>query len=79
MLWQSVDLDFEHGAPRNLWFVFTLLLMKTAILWKTKMNQAEGYANMGVLFSKHAPKVRGITNMKISCDMFRKLLTTSAG
>ena len=70
MFWQSVDLDFEHGAPSNLCFVLTLLLMKTVILGKTKMNQAEGYVIIGVRFSKHAPKVRGITNMKISCDMF---------
>ena len=30
------QLDFEHGAPTNLCFVFTLLLMKTVILWKTR-------------------------------------------
>ena len=79
LLWHGVGLDFEHGAPRNLCVVFTLLLMKTVIFWKTKRNQAEGYVIIGVRFSKHAPKVRGITNMKISFDMFRKLLTISAG
>ena len=57
LLWQSVGLDFEHGAPRNLCFVFTLLLMKTVILWKTKRNLAEGSVSTGVRFSKHAPKV----------------------
>ena len=33
----------------------------------------------GVRLSKHAPKVQGITTTKIYLDMFKKLLTTSAG
>ena len=43
MLWQNVNLDFEHGALRILCFAFSLLLMKTVTLWKTMMNQVEGY------------------------------------
>ena len=77
--WQSVDLDFDPGALRNLCFVFPLSLMKIVFLWKTKMNQAGGYLNIEVRFSEHSSKVRYITSTTISCDMFRKLLTTSAG
>ena len=53
--------------------------MKTVILWKTKRNQAEGSLSTGVRYSKHTPKVRGITNLKMYCNLFRKHLTTSAG
>ena len=79
MPWQSAGLDFEHGAPRGPCFAFTLLLMKTVILWNTKMNQVEGYVILRVRLSKPAPKVQGITNTKICCDMFKKFLTTQAG
>ena len=53
--------------------------MKRAILWKTKMNQVEGFVSIGEPFSKHVLKARGITSTKIYCGMFRKLLTISVG
>ena len=77
--WTQTEKDNALARQRNQCSVFTLLPMKTVILWKTKMNQAEGYVNLGVQSFRRAPKVRRIINMKISCDMFRKLLTTSAG
>ena len=58
MLWQSVDLDFALGAPRNLCFVFTLLLMKTVVLWEMKTNQAGGYVIIGVRSFRRASKVK---------------------
>ena len=76
MRWPNVGLDSVLGVPRNLCFVFTLSLTKTVILWKTKINQAEGFV---ARLSKHAPRVRNITNSKIHCGMFRKLLTISGG
>ena len=79
MLWQSVGLDFEHGVPRNLCLVFTRLLMKTVIFCKMKRKQAEGSVSTGVRYSKRAPRVWGIINLKICCSLFRKLLMTSAG
>ena len=46
MPWRNADLDFAFGAPRNQCSAFTLLPTKTAILWKTKMNQAGDYVSM---------------------------------
>ena len=40
MPWRSADLDFALGVPRNQCSAFPLSPMKTATLWKTKMNQA---------------------------------------
>ena len=54
-----------------------LSLMKTVIPQKTKMNQDEGFASIGDPFFKPASRARGITSTKISCGMFRKLLTIS--
>ena len=34
------------------------------------MNQVEGYDFLGTI-SKHAPKVEGITNVRISCVIFK--------
>ena len=48
MPWRSADLDFALGVPRNQCSASTPLPMKTAILWKTKMNQAGDYVNIGV-------------------------------
>ena len=39
---RSEELDFALGAPGNQCSAFTLLPMKTAIPWKTMMNQAGG-------------------------------------
>ena len=53
--------------------------MNRDIPWKTKMSQEEGFVIIGEPFSGHARKARSITNTKIFCDMFNKLLITSAG
>ena len=60
-------------------FVSALSQMKRATPWKTMMNQAEGFMSNEDPFSKHVSKDRDITNMRISCGLFRWLLTTSVG
>ena len=77
--WQSADLVFTLGAPRNQCSAFTLLPMKTAILWKTRKNRAGVCANIGARFSKHALKARGTIAMRLSCDTSRKHRRTFAG
>ena len=67
------------ACQKNLCFVSMPSLMKTVTPWKTKMNQEEGFVSIGVPFSKPASRARGISSTKISCGMFRKLLTTSVG
>ena len=57
--WRSAGLVFAPGAPRSQCCAFTLLQMKTVTFWKTMTNQAGGYVNIGVRFSKHAMKARG--------------------
>ena len=42
------------------------------------MRQVEGFVIVGN-FSKHASKARDITNLRISYDCFKKVLTTSSG
>ena len=79
MPWRSADLDFALGVPRNQCSASTPLPMKTAILWKTKMNQAGDYVNIGVQSFGRALKAKGTVTMKTSCVTFRELLTTSAG
>ena len=72
--------DNVLGVPKNLCFVSMLSLMKTVTpLKKTKMNEEEGFVSSGVPFSNPASRARGITSTKISCGMFRVLLTTSIG
>ena len=44
----------EHLAEREA--EITLSLVKRAIHWKTKMNQVEGFVNIGEPFSKHVSK-----------------------
>ena len=39
---------------------------------KTKMDQAGDYVIIGVQFFRHAPKVRDITNVKLSQDFVQK-------
>ena len=78
MPWRSADLDFALGVPRNQCYASTPLPMKTAILWKTKMNQGD-YVNIGVQSFGRALKAKGTVTMKTSCVTFRELLTTSAG
>ena len=56
-----------HALP------FALLLMKTAIFWKTKMNRVEGYVIFSVRLFKHAPKVQGITTTKILLRYVQKV------
>ena len=63
-----------HRA-KNLCFVPMLSLIKTVVPEKKKMNQEEGLVSIVVPFSKPASRTRGITSTKISCSMFRKLLT----
>ena len=53
--------------------------MKTAIPWKTKMNQAGDYVSIEVQSFRRALKAKGTIIMKTFCDTFRKLLTTFAG
>ena len=43
------------------------------------MNQAEGHVIIGVRISKHVMKAKGTITMIPSCDIFRKILMTSAG
>ena len=47
---RNADLDFALGAPRNQCSAFMLLPMKTAIPWKTKMNQAGDYEYWCAIF-----------------------------
>ena len=42
--------------------------------FKNEDESGKRLCDYGVRFSKHAPRVRDITNSKISCGMFRKLL-----
>ena len=44
-----------------------------------KMNLEQDFVSIGEPFSRHARKARGITSMKIFCDMFNKLSMTSVG
>ena len=53
--------------------------MKRAFPWKIRMNLEENFEIIGEPFSRHARKARAITNTKIFCDMFNKLLMTSVG
>ena len=46
---------------------------------ETEDDLEEDFVGIGEPFSRHVRKVRGITNMKISCDMFNMLLMTSVG
>ena len=50
---------------------------KRATPWRMKMNLEEDFVSIGEPFSRHAKKARGITNMKIFCNMFNTLLMTS--
>ena len=43
------------------------------------MNLEEDLVIIGEPFSRRARKARGISNTKIFCDMFNKLLMTSVG
>ena len=61
----------------NLCYLSVLLRMKRDILWKMRMNLEEDFVIIEEPFSRHARKAQGITNMKIFCDMFNKLLMTS--
>ena len=79
MRWPVADLDNVPGVPKNPCFVLMLSLMKTVTPWKTKMNQEEGFVSIGGPFFKPASRARDITSTKISCGMFRKLLTISVG
>ena len=42
-------------------------------------RKEEDFVSIGEPFSRHSRKARGITSMKIFCDMFNKLLMTSVG
>ena len=53
--------------------------MKTVTPWKTRMQKEEDSVSIGNPFSKTASRAQDITNTKIYCDMFRKLLVVSAG
>ena len=77
--WRSADLVFVPGAPRNQRLVFTLLPMRTVILWKTKTNRAGDYVNIGPQSFRRALKAKGTFTVKTSCGTSRKLLTTHAG
>ena len=77
--WQSVGSVYVPGVPRNQCFAIALSQMKRAIPWKMKMNLEEDFVSIGEPFSRHARKDRDITNMKIFCDLFNKLLMTSIG
>ena len=45
MRWPNADLDSVLGVSKNPCFVSTLSLIMTFILWKTKMNHAEGWGS----------------------------------
>ena len=47
--------------------------------WRTNMKLEEDYLNIEDPSSKSASRAQCITNMKISCGMFRKILTISVG
>ena len=79
LLWLDAGVDNVPGATRNLCCLSVLSQMKRTTLWRMKMNQEEDFVSIGEPFSKHAKKARDITNMKIFCDMFNKLLMTSVG
>ena len=79
MPWRNADLDFALGAPRNQCSVFTLLPIKTAILWKTNTNLAGDNVNIGVQSFRRAFEAKGTITMKTSCDTYRKLLKTFVG
>ena len=70
--WRNADLDFVLAAPRNQCSAFTLLPTKTAIPWKTNMNQAGDYVSIGVQSLRHALKAKGTIIMKTFCHTFRK-------
>ena len=79
LLWLDAGVDNVPGATRNLCSLSVLSQMKRTTLRRMKMNQEEDFVSIGEPFSKHAKKARDITNMKIFCDMFNKLLMTSVG
>ena len=53
--------------------------MKTATLWKMKTNRAGGSVNIGTRYLRRALKASGTIAMRLSCDTFRRLLTTYVG
>ena len=61
----------EDGHP--------LLPVKTATLWKMKTNRAGYYVNIGVRYLRRVLKASGTVATRLSCDTFRKLLTTYVG
>ena len=78
MPWRSAGLGFVSGAPRNRCSASTQSPMKTATLWKMKTTRAGGYVNVGVRFLRRVLKARGTIAVNLSCDTFRRLLTTDA-
>ena len=74
--WQSPDLVFARGVPRNQCSAFTLFPMKTTTLWRMKTNRAGGCTNIGVRFLRRALKASVTTAMRLFCVTFRRLLMT---
>ena len=78
LLWLDAGVDNVLGVTRNLCYLSVLSLMKKATPWKMKMNLKEDFVSIGEPFSRHAKKAR-VTNTKIFCEMFNKLLMKSVG
>ena len=72
------ELDNVPGVQKTV-LCLSAVTDEKVTLGKPKMNQGEGYVSIGDPFSKHASRARGITNTKIFCGMFRRLLTKSIG
>ena len=61
---------------RNRKLVLVLIQMQMTIPWSMKMNLPEDFVSTGETFSKHDRRARDIMNMKIFCDLFKKLQMT---
>ena len=57
----------------------SLSLFPFMLGWEGRACARTLVVNIGVHLFRYAPKVRDTTTMKISCDMFRKLLMTFVG
>ena len=55
------------------------LPMKTVTFWEMKTSRAGGYVNIGARSLRRVSKASGTIAMRLSCDTFRRLVTTYGG
>ena len=86
--WTQTEKDIALARCRNgqrAWRKEKPVLSLSAVtdeeghLLKMRMNLEEDFVTTGEPFSRHSRKARGLTNTKILCDLFNKLLMTSVG